>query len=122
MPLIHIDEEGDVVGVRLNERQIGPLDLPEAQIEPFYRALRMLFDLVYDPALRITLALQSDEGLLFNNQRLLHGRTEYQPEDPGRSVLTSSVDMEEFYSSLRLLELEVEGGVAPVNYAQGMVG
>jgi hypothetical protein len=122
MPLIRIDEDGDVVGVRLNERQIGPLDLPEAQIGPFYRALRRLFELVYNPALRITLPLETGEGLLFNNQRLLHGRTEYQPEDPGRSVLTSSVDLEEFYSSLRLLELAVEGRVAPVNYAQGMVG
>ena len=59
----------------------------------------------------------------FQNEKpcLLHGRTAYEAEDPGRSVLTSSVDMEEFFSTMRLLEVALHGRESPTRYALGMV-
>ncbi|MEM7209042.1 MAG: TauD/TfdA family dioxygenase [Pseudomonadota bacterium] len=120
-PWIKVDEDNDVCGVRINERQIAPLDMPGDSIESFYAALRRLMQIVYDPELRITFPLQAGEGLLFNNQRVLHGRTAYKAEQPGRSVLTSSVDLEEFYSTIRVLKLQ-QGHTGPaLRYAQGMV-
>ena len=104
VPVIKLDHDGDVSGVRLNERQIAPLDVSPELVEPVYRALRRVFDILYDPELRVTFPLKTGEGLLFDNQRVLHGRTEFSPEEPARSVLTSSVDLEEFHSSLLLLQ------------------
>ena len=121
MPMIRVDFDGEISGVRLNERQIAPLDLPGDLIEPCYRALRRLFEILYDPDLRLTFELQAGDGLIFDNQRVLHGRTAFEPEEPARSVLTSSVDIEEFHSSLRLLTESLRGRVPPMRLSQGMV-
>ena len=120
LPLIKLDHDGDVSGVRLNERQISPLALDGDLIEPTYRALRQIFDILYDPDLLITFDLKAGEGLLFDNQRLLHGRTGFIPEEPPRSVLTSSVNLEDFHSSLRLLEKELGVEGPPLLLSQGM--
>jgi len=122
LPVIKLDYNNDVTGVRLNERQIAPLDAPAHQIDACYRALRRMLALVYDPALRLTFKLQAGEGLIFDNQRVFHGRTEFSPEEPTRSVLTSPVDLEEFYSNIRLLRTSLEEGASPITYGQGMLG
>ena len=119
-PVLKLDSDGDVSGVRLNERQIAPLDIEADLVEPCYRALRRIFDILYDPELRITFPLQAGEGLLFDNQRVLHGRTSFTPEKPARSVLTSSVDLEEFHSSLRLLQRDLGVETSPNLLCQGM--
>ena len=121
MPSIRVDFDGDVCGLRLNERQISPLDVPEAMVEPAYKALRRLYDIVYDPELRLTFELKAGEGLVFDNQRVLHGRSAFEPEEPARSVLTSSVDIEEFHSTLRQVTEAVRGRMPPMRLAQGMV-
>lgn len=121
MPVIRVDYDGDVCGLRCNERQIMPLEVAADLVEPAYRALKHLFRILYDPELCLTFALKAGEGLLFNNQRVLHGRTAYAAENPPRSVLTSSVDLEEFHSSLRLLSESERGSVPPLRLAPGMV-
>ena len=121
MPIIKLDFDGDVAGLRLNERQIAPLDMPGELIGPCYRALKRLFEIVYDPELRVTFPLQAGEGLLFGNHRVLHGRTGFVPEDPPRAVLTSSVDLEEFHSTMRTLEMAAGKEGPLMQYAQGVV-
>ncbi len=122
MPMIRIDFDGEVCGVRMNERQIMPLDVPAELIDPAYRAIRHLFEILYDPDLCLTFPLKCGEGLIFDNQRVLHGRTAYEAETPPRSVLTTSVDIEDFHSSLRLLTESLRGKVSPNRLPQGMVG
>jgi gamma-butyrobetaine dioxygenase len=122
LPAIRVDRFGNVRGVRMNERQIAPLEVPPEEVKPFYSALQRLYAILYDPALTLTFPLRAGEGLIFDNQRVLHGRTAYEHGDPPRSVLTSSVDIEEFHSNLRLLRAARPGHAAPVIYPQGMVG
>ncbi len=121
MPMIRLDFDGEVSGVRMNERQIMPLDVPAELVEPAYRALRHLFEILYDPELLLTFPLEAGEGLIFDNQRVLHGRTAYEAETPPRSVLTNSVDIEDFHSSLRMLTESLRGKASPNRLPQGMV-
>jgi gamma-butyrobetaine dioxygenase/trimethyllysine dioxygenase len=121
MPVIKLDSENDISGVRLNERQIAPLDIPADLIEPCYRALRRMFEILYDPKLIITLKLKAGDGLLFNNQRILHGRTEFDAEEPARSVLTSSVDLDDFHSTMRILRRTLDAEDSSMAFNQGMV-
>lgn len=107
-------------GVHFNERQIAPLDLPAEMIAPCYRALRRIFTILYAPELRLTFKLKAGEGLVFDNQRILHGRTQFIAEQPARSVLTSSVDIEEFHSTLRILQASLGYQGPQVAYSQGM--
>ncbi|WP_170334429.1 TauD/TfdA family dioxygenase [Ruegeria arenilitoris] len=122
LPIIQRDDQGEVCGVRMNERQISPLDVPADQVVPAYRALKRLFDLLYSNDLRLTLDLKAGEGLLFDNQRLLHGRTGFTPETPPRAVLTSSVDLDDFHSSLRLLQRDLDPDAMHMVLQQGMAG
>jgi hypothetical protein len=77
--------------------------------------------IVYDPDLLITFELEKGEGLLFDNQRVLHGRTAFEPEQPGRSVLTNSVNLEDFYSNLRMLSSRLKPNQPPRTYSQGLL-
>ncbi|MFT7674277.1 MAG: gamma-butyrobetaine dioxygenase [Gammaproteobacteria bacterium] len=122
LPLIRLDSDSEVCGIHFNERQIAPLDLPADKIGPCYRALRKIFETLYDPALRLTFKLKAGDGLIFNNQRILHGRTSFEPEEPSRSVLTSSVDIEEFHSTLRILKSSLGYKGPQIAYSQGMAG
>jgi alpha-ketoglutarate-dependent taurine dioxygenase/DUF971 family protein len=122
LPIIRLDDRGEVCGVRMNERQISPLDVPADQVVPVYRALKRLFRLLYSDDLRLTLDLEAGEGLLFDNQRLLHGRTGFTPETPPRAVLTSSVDLDDFHSSMRLLQRDLDPDAMHLVLQQGMAG
>ena len=119
-PAIKLDEAGRVGGVRINERQVSLLSIDEALVEPMYRALRLLFEVTYDPGLRIELPLRSGEGMAFDNQRVLHGRTEFIRGRLPRHVRTCTVDTEEFHSTLRLLEMRLEKPGADLIMHQGM--
>ena len=103
-PVFKLNEEGEVVGAKINERQIAPLDLSANLVTTFYQALRHLFEITYSDDLRIELTLTSGEGMIFDNQRLLHGRTEFTKGKVPRSVRTCTVDTEEYHSTMRLLE------------------
>lgn len=122
LPVIRLDDRGKVCGVRMNERQISPLDVPADQVVPVYRALKRLFEILYSEDLRLTLNLKAGEGLLFDNQRLLHGRTGFTPETPPRAVLTSSVDLDDFHSSMRLLQRDLDPDAMHLVLQQGMAG
>lgn len=122
LPIIRLDDRGEVCGVRMNERQISPLDVPADQVVAVYRALKRLFGLLYSDDLRLTLDLKAGEGLLFDNQRLLHGRTGFTPETPPRAVLTSSVDLDDFHSSMRLLQRDLDPDSMHLVLQQGMAG
>ncbi len=122
IPAIRLDSWGEVCGIRMNERQIAPLDLPAHQVGPCYRAMRRFLDILYDPEMRLTFKLTRGEGLLFDNHRLLHGRTGFDIETPPRQVLTSTVDLEEFHSTMRMLRLaEGQDGIR-ITYSQGLLG
>ena len=51
----------------------------------------------------------------------MHGSNAFIPSTPPRSVLTSSVDLEEFHSSLRQLRKQLHDDTRQVYYSQGMV-
>lgn len=121
LPMIQLDCENEVSGIRINERQMAPPDLPFDEIEPCYRAIRCFLKIVYDQELLVTFALKKGEGLIFNNQRVLHGRSTFKDEQPGRLVMTNSVDLEEFYSNLRVLRSKHRPEQPLQSYAQGLV-
>ena len=47
--------------------------------------------------------LQPDDVLIFNNQRVLHGRTAFDRGECGRHLRTCHEDLDEFHSRLRVL-------------------
>ena len=75
-PVISTDEFGNLTGIRLNDRVAAPLSIPPDQVRAFYRGLRRLLELAEDPDRMIRLTLRPGHIVIFDNHRVLHGRTE----------------------------------------------
>ena len=101
-PIFPTDAYGRVCGIRVNDRGMAPVDCPVDQVEPFYDALRALLDLIYSGEGRVTVKLKEGEMMVFNNQRLLHGREGFDPARSHRHVRSCHVDLDEFHSRLRV--------------------
>jgi gamma-butyrobetaine dioxygenase len=102
-PIIQTDSDGDITSVRLLDRGMAPVDCARDQVEPFYDALREFLGLSYGGQGMIEFKLQSGEVLVFNNQRLMHGRTAFDSAKSKRHIRSGSVDLDEFYSRLRII-------------------
>lgn len=105
-PLIAIDRHGEVQGVRSLDRAMTPPALAVEEVEPYYDALRAWLTLLYDPDQSLVFKLEEGQMLVFNNQRLMHGRTEFDPNAGPRHVRSCHVDLDEFDSKLRSLYRE----------------
>jgi len=105
-PMFTINYDGRVSEVRLNERTMSAVSVPAHLMEPTYRALRKAFRLAYDPANSIKHHLESGEALLFDNLRVLHGRTGFNNPhlSAERFLRQSQVMRDEFYAKLEALE------------------
>jgi gamma-butyrobetaine dioxygenase len=101
-PIFPRDDLGRVTGIRLNDRGMAPVDCAQEMVEPFYDALRTLLAMIYAGEGRVTVKLQPGEMMVFNNQRLLHGRTGFDPARSHRHVRSCHVDLDEFHSRLRV--------------------
>jgi alpha-ketoglutarate-dependent taurine dioxygenase len=76
--------------------------MPAHVVRPYYDALRTLLQYLYDEKNQLIVKIGAGQMLVFNNQRLLHGRTAFDPKVSHRHVRSCNVDLDEFYSSLRV--------------------
>jgi alpha-ketoglutarate-dependent taurine dioxygenase len=105
-PIIQTDSDGDVTSLRLLDRAMMPVDCNLDQVSEFYDALRALLTLSYGAEGMIEFKLEAGEVLVFNNQRLMHGRSAFDPSSGKRHIRSCHVDLDEFYSRLRILYAE----------------
>ena len=90
-----------ITGIRLNDRCMAPVDADPDNTELFYDALRPLMKMIYSAEETVTFKIKTGEMLIFNNHRLLHGRTGFDPSSD-RHVRIVHVDLDEFHSRLRV--------------------
>lgn len=102
-PIIGVDRHGALEGIRLLDRGTAPFDLAEDEVLAYYAAYRKLLSLLYDPGNQLVVKIRAGEVLVFNNHRLLHGRIAFDGSKSFRHVRSANVDLDEFYSSLRVL-------------------
>ena len=97
---IALDGYGRICGFRFAERSASPPHISPEAVEAFYGARRLLASLVADPAFRITLRLEAGDLLLFDNHRVMHGRTAIAGP---RHLRQCSVAREDVHSTLRMM-------------------
>lgn len=103
---IALDQDGIVRGVRIADRTLPPLDLPEDMIEPAYEALAAFRRELYDERHTYKRVLQPGECVVFDNQRVLHTRRSFDPQSGERWLQQVSVDREEFQNTFRTLAVK----------------
>jgi alpha-ketoglutarate-dependent taurine dioxygenase len=76
-PLIELSAAGEVRAVNYNNRSIAPLRLALPEVRPFYDAYRRFAALLRERRFQMQLRLAAGTTVVFDNQRVLHGRTPY---------------------------------------------
>lgn len=74
-PLIQLSLRGEVVAVHYNNRSIQPLPFAAAAAERYYRAYRRFAMLLREPRFMLRFMMRAGDLVVFDNQRILHGRT-----------------------------------------------
>lgn len=106
-PIINRDEQGRTLGVHYSPRLDGLPLLPVEALRRFHQARQRLGQLLVDPANEIRFRLADGELMLFDNSRVLHGRTCYDANEGRRHLQGCYIDLdgprERFASTLKQL-------------------
>ncbi len=103
-PVFSLDPNGRLTDLRFNAHIADLIDLPSDVVGPWYRAYRKLMQLTRTPEYRLMFKMRAGEMVAFDNRRILHGRTEFDPSSGRRHLHGCYVDRGEFESRLRALQ------------------
>jgi gamma-butyrobetaine dioxygenase len=121
-PVIELNAAGEIAGLRVNDRALRPFAAPCESAQAWRAAYGKLCALIADPARQVRLRLRSGEALIFDNRRILHGRTAY--SGGARWLKGCYADRDGLLSALAVLERDeagarVEAALAPLAGAPG---
>ncbi len=102
-PLIQLSVRGQVTAVHYNSRSIAPLALPAAEADSFYAAYRHFAALMREPRFQLTTRLGPGTLVVFDNQRILHGRTAFSSAKHPRHLRGCYLTRDSVYSEAALL-------------------
>jgi gamma-butyrobetaine dioxygenase len=102
VPLIQLDTAGQVVEIRYNSRSIQEFAMPPDVMAGYYRAYRVFGEMLHDPRARIDFRLDPGQLMVFDNQRVLHGRSAY--EQGERHLQGCYADKDALHSRIRVLD------------------
>jgi gamma-butyrobetaine dioxygenase len=112
-PMIQLACSGEVTAVHYNNRSIAPLRLTGRDAASFYTAYRRFAALLRDPIHHLTFRLRDGDLVLFDNQRILHGRTAFSSAKQGRHLRGCYLSRDSVYSQTALLRRRLTLGVPP---------
>jgi gamma-butyrobetaine dioxygenase len=93
-PIVQRDINGRMTGVHYSPR-LDYLPLLDAgTTRRFQRARRRLSELFADPRFELRFPLRQGELMMFNNSRVLHGRTAYDPNEGHRHLQGCYIDLD----------------------------
>jgi gamma-butyrobetaine dioxygenase len=107
-PLIALSCRGAVSAVHYNSRSIAPLNLPASEIEPFYKAYRSFAALLHEPRYQLRCKLDDGDMVVFDNQRILHGRTGFSSAQYARHLRGCYLTRDSVYGETALLRRNIE--------------
>jgi alpha-ketoglutarate-dependent taurine dioxygenase len=108
-PLIQLSCCGDVTAVHYNGRSIAPLRLSARDAAAFYAAYRRFAMLLREPTLQLKFKLTDGDLVVFDNQRILHGRTAFTSARHPRHLRGCYLTRDSVYGEAALLRRTLEG-------------
>jgi [2-(trimethylamino)ethyl]phosphonate dioxygenase len=80
-PMIELAPDGELVGIRFNNRSLGAVsDVPFEKMDMYYAAYRRLGEIIDDEAMEVSFRLEPGEAFVVDNTRVLHARKGYSGE------------------------------------------
>jgi alpha-ketoglutarate-dependent taurine dioxygenase len=109
-PLIELSCGGAVTAVHYNSRSIGPLRVAASECTRFYAAYRRFGELLRQPRFQLRTRLGDGEVVVFDNQRILHGRTAFASAQHPRHLRGCYLTRDSVYSEAALLRRRISSG------------
>jgi len=101
-PLIETNSHGEVIALRYNSRSAQTFTFSNEVMADYYAAYRLFGELLHEPEARIEFRLNPGQLMIFDNQRVLHGRSSY--EQGSRHLQGCYADKDSLQSLIRVLE------------------
>jgi gamma-butyrobetaine dioxygenase len=111
-PLIELSCTGNVTAVTYNNRAIRPVRLAAAECAAYYLAYRKFAALLRDPRLQMATRLNDGDLVVFDNRRVLHGRTGFASARHPRHLQGCYLTRDSVYSEAAVLRAQLNGGEA----------
>jgi alpha-ketoglutarate-dependent taurine dioxygenase len=108
-PLIQLSCRGEVTAVHYNSRSIAPLNLSTRDAPAFYAAYRRFAMLLREPTLQLKFKLADGDLVVFDNQRILHGRTAFTSARHARHLRGCYLTRDSVHNEAALLRRALEG-------------
>ena len=102
-PPIGIDRDGDLTHVILNQYTSFPDHFEAHEVEAAYGAWRHIHEIAGRPEQQVHLSMPAGDALLFDNRRILHARTGFDPSDGPRRLRSCYMERDTLHSNLRTL-------------------
>ena len=103
-PAISLTKDGDYNDVRYSIATLDALDCHPDKMDAIYKALHRFGNLLHDQKYQINFSLEPGDIFSFNNRRLLHGRTEFDPNSGHRHLQGYYMDRDEIIGRLNYLK------------------
>ena len=109
-PLIQLSCRGEIRAVHYNSRSIAPLDPLDPRTADYYSAYRRFATLLRDPRFQLKFKLADAEIVVFDNQRILHGRTAFSSARHPRHLRGCYLTRDSVYSTAAVLRRALDRG------------
>ena len=103
-PLIQLDLQGRIEAIHYNSRSIAPLRLRSAETVRFYAAYRAFSRRLHSSEFLFETRLEAGDIVLFDNRRVLHGRTAFDTTGVARHLQGCYLDKDGMLSTIAMLE------------------
>jgi gamma-butyrobetaine dioxygenase len=108
-PLIQLHCDGEICAVHYNNRSIAPILSTDRAAEPFYASYRAFAELLRDERFQMRFRLRDGDLVVFDNQRILHGRTAFTSAKHPRHLRGCYLTRDSVFSETGLLRRRLQG-------------
>ena len=102
-PMIELDGNGEMVGVHYSPRLDNIPLMSEDDTRRYHRARKRMAELFDDDAYALRFKLEPGQMMMFDNNRVLHGRTAFNPAEGHRQLQGCYIDRDAPRSLYRVL-------------------
>ena len=99
-PLITLSKDKDFNDIRFSMAAMGTVDVSSNKMKNFYEAYYLFAKLLHSKKFKIDFRLESGDIFCFNNRRVLHGRTAFDPNSGNRHLQGYYIERDEILGRL----------------------
>ena len=103
-PALSLTKDGDYHDIRFSVATMDALDCHPSEMDRVYKAHHKLGNLLHDDKFQIKFRLEPGDIFSFNNRRVLHGRTAFDPNSGHRHLQGYYMDRDEIIGRLNYLK------------------